>query len=52
MKVGGENCIAFHNMVYELDNKIGEEGARIVSELLKTNSTLTKLDLRSDATNK
>ena len=29
-------------------NKIGAEGARMISELLKTNTTLTELDLNFD----
>ena len=29
-------------------NNIGDEGARMISEGLKCNSTLTKLNLRSD----
>ena len=29
-------------------NKIGDEGARMISEALKTNSTLTELNLYSD----
>ena len=29
-------------------NKIGDEGARMISESLKINTTLTKLDLRRD----
>ena len=31
-----------------IDNNIGESGARIISEALKRNSTLTKLSLWSD----
>ena len=30
------------------DNEIGESGARMISESLKTNTTLTKLDLTRD----
>ena len=30
------------------DNNIGDEGARMISESLKTNTTLTYLDLCSD----
>ena len=30
------------------ENWIGAEGAMMISEVLKTNTTLTKLDLRSD----
>ena len=30
------------------DNEIGDEGARMISEGLKINSTLTKLNLESD----
>ena len=30
------------------DNNIGNEGARMISEVLKRNSTLTKLDLGGD----
>ena len=30
------------------DNKIGVEEARLISEVLKVNSSLTSLDLRSD----
>ena len=30
------------------DNEIGDEGAIAISESLKTNTTLTKLDLRCD----
>ena len=30
------------------DNKIGEEGAKMISKLLKINTTLTKLDLSGD----
>ena len=30
------------------DNKIGADGARMISEGLKSNSTLSKLDLGSD----
>ena len=30
------------------DNNIGAEGARMISEALKTNSTLTELNLRGD----
>ena len=30
------------------ENNIGESGARMISESLKTNTTLTKLDLRCD----
>ena len=33
------------------DNKIGDEGARMISEALKCNSTLTILDLYSDEKN-
>ena len=29
-------------------SKTGDEGARILSEMLKTNTTLTKLDLTCD----
>ena len=31
-----------------IDNNIGAEGARMISELLKSNSTLTELDLSGD----
>ena len=30
------------------DNKIGDEGARMISEALKINTTLTELDLSGD----
>ena len=30
------------------DNYIGDEGAKMISEILKTNTTLTKLDLCGD----
>ena len=30
------------------DNNIGDEGARMISESLKTNSTLTELNLGGD----
>ena len=30
------------------DNEIGVEGAKAMSETLKTNTTLTSLDLRSE----
>ena len=33
------------------DNKIGDEGARMISESLKSNKTLTKLDLQCDEMN-
>ena len=33
------------------DNNIGDEGARMISEALKCNSTLTKLWLGSDEKN-
>ena len=33
-------------------NHIGAEGAMYISELLKTNTTLTSLDLRGDVYNK
>ena len=33
------------------DNSIGNEGTRMISEALKCNSTLTKLDLYSDENN-
>ena len=32
-------------------NDIGAEGARMISEALKSNSTLTELDLRGDEKN-
>ena len=32
----------------EIGNDIGDSGARMISEGLKNNSTLTKLDLRCD----
>jgi len=32
----------------EIDTDFGEEGARALSRLLKTNSSLTKLDLSCD----
>ena len=31
-----------------IDNNIGDEGAKAMSEMLKVNSTLTSLDLRSE----
>ena len=31
-----------------IDNKIGDEGVRMISEALKINSTLTELYLKSD----
>ena len=30
------------------DNKIGDEGVKMISEVLKSNSTLTELDLSGD----
>ena len=30
------------------DNKIGDEGAKAMSEMLKVNTTLTSLDLRGE----
>ncbi len=35
-----------NNWIMWTGNKIGDEGARMISEALKTNTTLTKLDLR------
>ncbi len=32
----------------KIDNNIGESGARMISEVLKSNSTLTKLNLGGD----
>ena len=32
-------------------NKIGDEGARLMSEALRTNTTLTTLDLRCEQEN-
>ena len=32
----------------QLGNNIGDEGAKMISEVLKSNSTLTTLYLRSD----
>ena len=34
--------------INEIGNKIGDSGARMISEALKTNTTLTQLDLSSD----
>ena len=31
-----------------IDNKIGDSGTKMISEVLKRNSTLTRLDLSSD----
>ena len=36
------------NWIIWTDNKIGDEGARMISESLKTNTTLTNLDLYGD----
>ena len=35
-----------------LDNEIGEKGAQIIGEALKTNTSLTSLDLRGDTPEK
>ena len=37
-----------NNWIIWTDNNIGAEGARMISEALKTNTTLTTLDLGSD----
>ena len=34
-----------HNTTQQTDNNIGDEGARLMSEALKTNTTLTTLNL-------
>ena len=42
--------VSFWNWMW-IVNKIGDEGARMISEGLKNNSTLTKLNLSCDEKN-
>ena len=42
----------FFNSGFMTKNKIGNKGAKIIEEALKTNSTLTEIDLRSFENNK
>ena len=41
-----------HNTTQQTDNDIGAEGARLMSEALKTNTTLTTLNLRGEQEDK
>ena len=41
-----------HNTTQQTDNKIGAEGACLLSEALKTNTTLTTLDLGGEQEDK
>ena len=42
------NRIEWKEQRRKADNRIGDEGARMISEVLKSNSTLTKLNLYSE----
>ena len=41
-----------NNTTQQTDNKIGAEGTRLLSEALKTNTTLTTLNLRCEQEDK
>ena len=46
--------IVILNMIYQLifiRNKIGDEGAKAIAEALKTNTSLTEIDLRCSNNN-
>ena len=42
------NNVTYHFPFSCIGNDIEDEGARMISEVLKSNSTLTNLNLRSD----
>ena len=46
------NTTQQHNTTQQTDNWIEDEGARLLSEALKTNTTLTKLSLRGEQEDK